>query len=127
MGTTWLRNRRVSSSSNFGGPNSLHSSCPLKKDRPTSSKESTDSPDEKRTKEGAKSTYTAEIDNEVFEALGLGKKIEIVLKKLEKLDVIESCLNQVYTSIASIEATICRIDSEVQVLNEKNPKIGQVC
>ena len=52
----------------------------------------------------------------------LGKKIESVLqelKKLEKLDVIESRLNQVYTSIASIEATVSRIDSEVQVLKEK--------
>ena len=59
-----------------------------KKDRPTSSKESTDSPDEKRTKEEAKSTYTAETDDEVFEALemaeGLGKKIETVLKKIGK-------------------------------------------
>ena len=94
-----------------------------RKDRPTSSKESTHSPDEKRTKEGAESTYTAETDDEVFEALemaeDLGKKIETVLKKLEKLDIIENRLNQVYASIASIEATVCRIDSEVQVLKEK--------
>ena len=97
-----------------------------RKDRSTSSKESTHSPDEKRTKEEGRSTYTVESDDEVFEALemaeDLGKKIESVLqelKKLEKLDVIESRLNQVYTSIASIEATVSRIDSEVQVLKEK--------
>ena len=100
-----------------------------RKDRPTSSKESTHSPDEKRTKEGAESTYTAETDDEVFEALemaeDLGKKIETVLKKLEKLDIIENRLNQVYASIASIEATVCRIDSEVQVLKEKNKKLDK--
>ena len=44
---------------------------------------------------------------------------------LEKLDVIESCLNQVFTSIASIEATVSRIDSEVQVLNEKTQKLDK--
>ena len=103
-----------------------------RKDRSTSSKESTHSPDEKRTKEEGRSTYTVESDDEVFEALemaeDLGKKIESVLqelKKLEKLDVIESRLNQVYTSIASIEATVSRIDSEVQVLKEKTSKLDK--
>ena len=96
----------------------MHFSCPIKeKTNQHLLKESTDSPDEKRAKEGAKSTYTAETDDEVFKALemaeDLGKKTETVLKKMEKLDVILSCLNQVYTSIASIETTISRIDSKV--------------
>ena len=41
-------------------------------------------------------------DNEIFEALNmaedLGKKIEHLLLKLEKLDVIESCLRQEFNS-----------------------------
>ena len=67
---------------------------PKRKDRPitssSSSPEFNNSPDEKRSKPGA---------DEVFEAANmvdaLGVKIEAILK-LEKLDVIESQLNEVH-------------------------------
>ena len=96
---------------------------PLKrKDRPmtssSSSPESNNSPDEKRSKPGA---------DDVFEAVNmvdaLGVKIEAILKKLEKLDVIESQLNEVNTRVANIEETISRLDSEVKVLNNQQKKL----
>ena len=93
-----------------------------RKDRPiyssSSSPEFNNSPDEKRSKSGA---------DEVFEAANmvdaLGVKIKAILKKLEKLDVIESQLNEVHTRMANIEETISRLDSEVKVLNNQQKKL----
>jgi len=51
-------------------------------------------------------------------AEGLGKKLEAVLKKLEKLDTIESRLNQTHTTLASIEKNVSRLDSEVEDLKK---------
>ena len=69
------------------------------------------SPDEKRSR--------AECDK-IFEALdmaeNLGVKIEAILKKLEKLDIIELQLNEVHAKVANIEETVGRLDSEVQDL-----------
>ena len=53
----------------------------------------------------------------------LGVKIETILKKLEKLDIIESQLNEVHTRTAKIEETISRLDSEVKVLNNQQKKL----
>ncbi|KAL9952594.1 hypothetical protein ACROYT_G039865 [Oculina patagonica] len=83
-----------------------------------SNKESNNSPDEKRSKSGA---------DEVFEAINmvdaLGVKIEAILKKLEKLDVIEVQLNDVHTRMANIEETISRLDSEVKVVKNQQKKL----
>ena len=49
-------------------------------------------------------------------AENLGVKIEAILKKLEKLDIIELQLNEVHAKVANIEETVGRLDSEVQDL-----------
>jgi len=95
---------------------------PKRKDTPITSSSSSpqfnNSLDEKRSKSGA---------DEVFEATNmvdaLGVKIEAILKKLEKLDVIESQLNEVHTRMANIEETMSRLDSEVKVLNNQQKKL----
>ena len=95
---------------------------PKRKDRPSPSppslKESNKSPDEKRSR--------AECDK-VLEALdmaeNLGVKIEAILEKLQKLDVIELQLNEVHAKVANIEETVSRLDSEVQVLKTRTKKI----
>ena len=74
------------------------------KNRSKASKHSLPSPDEKNE---VKTHSTALETDEVFEALemveGIGTKLEAVLKKLEKLDTIESRLSQMHTALASIE------------------------
>ena len=95
---------------------------PKRKDRPVPSppsfKGSKKSPDEKRPR--------AECDK-IFEALdmaeNLGVKIEAILKKLEKLDVIELQLNEVHAKVANIEETVSRLDSEVQALKTRTTKL----
>ena len=89
-----------------------------RKNRPVSSpplfKESKKSPDEKPSR--------AEGDK-ILEALdmaeNLGVKVEAILKKLEKLDVIE--LKEVYMKVA-IEETVSRLDSVDQVLKTRITK-----
>jgi cell division protein FtsB len=56
-------------------------------------------------------------------AENLGIKIEVILKKLEKLDVIELQLNEVHAKVANIEETVSRLDSEVQVLKTRTTKL----
>ena len=45
------------------------------------------------------------------------------MKKLEKLDVIESQLNEVHSKIANIEEIVRRLDVEVRVLNTTTKKL----
>ena len=78
---------------------SLFFSMPVKrKARSKSSKDSTPSPDDKKMRTEA-SSVSSQTDDEVFEALNmaedLGKKIEHVLLKLGKLDIIESHLQDI--------------------------------
>ena len=47
----------------------------------------------------------------------LGKKINTCLLKLGKLDIIESCLNKMNSSLANIEHTISHSDVEVKTLS----------
>ena len=92
-----------------------------RKDRSKSSQDSTHSPDDKRTREEADRVLsTSSQTDEVFETLDmaedLGKKIEHVLQKLGKLDIIENRLNEMNTTLASIEHTVSRLDSELKFL-----------
>ena len=48
-----------------------------------------------------------------------------VLKKLEKLDSIESRSSQMHTTLASIEENVSRLDSEVEDLNTKSNQLVQ--
>lgn len=85
---------------------------------PSSSTECNNSPDEKRSKAAV---------NEVLVALNtmeaLDTKIEAILKKLEKLDTIESQLSEVHTRMANIEETVSRLDAEVRVLKSQKKKL----
>ncbi|XP_068675386.1 myosin heavy chain, muscle-like [Montipora foliosa] len=100
-----------------------------RKNRSKGSKDSLPSPDEKKSKdEAAKAHSTASETDEVFQASemaeGLEKKLEAVLKKLEELDTIESRLNQMHTTLASIEENVGRLDSEVEDLKTKSKQLG---
>ena len=50
----------------------------------------------------------------------LGKKIEHVLLKLGKLDIIESRLQEINSTLACIERTVSRLDEEVNNLKVKS-------
>ena len=55
-------------------------------------------------------------------AENLGVKIETILKKLEKLDVIELQLKEVHAKVAS-EDSVSRLDSEIHVLKTRTTKL----
>ena len=44
----------------------------------------------------------------------LGKKIKLVLSKLAKLDIMESCLQEMNSTLANIKQTVSRLDKEVK-------------
>ena len=56
-------------------------------------------------------------------AENLGVKVEAILKKLEKLDVIKLQLKEVCMNVANIKETVSRLDSEVQVLKTRTTKL----
>ena len=61
----------------------------------------------KKSKEANRSTSTSEGEDEVLTALSmaddLGKKVDMILNKLQKLDNIEARLDNLHKSIASLE------------------------
>ena len=63
----------------------------------------------------------------MFEALdmaeNLGVKIEAILKKLEKLDVIELQLKGVHAKVATVEDSVSRLDSEMHVFKSRTTKL----
>ena len=81
----------------------------------------------KKSKDEGKAHLTASETDEVFEALemaeGVGSKLEAVLKKLEKLDTIESRLSQMHTTLASTEENVSRLDSDVKDLKTKSKQL----
>ena len=83
-----------------------------RKNRSKASKASLSSPDKKKSRDEVKVHSTASETDEVFEGLemeeGARTKLQAVLKKLEKLDTIESRLSQMHTTLASIEAVKCK-------------------
>ena len=52
----------------------------------------------------------------------LGVKIEEILKKDIKLNLIELQQNEVHTKVANIKETVSRLDSEIQVLKFRTTK-----
>ena len=56
----------------------------------------------------------------------LGKKIEHVLLRLGKLDVIESRLQEINSTLSNIEPAISRLDEEVKILKVKTNKTDEV-
>ena len=84
------------------------------------------SPNEKRTREDIES---ASETDEVFVARNmaedLGKKLEDVLAKLGKLDIIESRLNEVFTSLSNIEQSISRLENDVKTLKVKTKRLDE--
>ena len=99
------------------------------KTRNKSSKDSTPAADEKKTRTEA-GCFSSQTDDEVFEALNLaedlGKKIEHVLLKLGKLDIIESHLQDINSTLANIEQTVSRLDEEVKILKVKTNDTDEV-
>ena len=55
----------------------------------------------------------------------LGKKLEDVLAKLGKLDIIESRLNEVFTSLSNIEQSINRLENDVKTLKVKTKRLDE--
>ena len=84
------------------------------------------SPDAKRIREDIERTVGE--PEEVFEALTMadsfGKKLEAVLTKLQKLDVIEHRLNVLCTTLSNIE-NINRIDNDVKTLKSKSTELDK--
>ena len=76
-----------------------------RKVRAKSSKDSTPSSDDKKSRKEAGSV-SSQNDDEIFEALNmaedLGKKIEYVLLQLAKLDIIESLLQEINSTLATL-------------------------
>ena len=68
---------------------------------------------------------------EVFEALNmaenLGGKIEEILRKLGKLNIIESQLNEMHAKITNIEETVSRLDREVKSSKNTTKKAEKMC
>ena len=53
-------------------------------------------------------------------AAELGKKLDEVLERLTKLDIIENRLNNLYTTMANIEGSISSLDKDVAELKAKS-------
>ena len=53
-------------------------------------------------------------------AAEFGKKLDEVLKRLTKLDIIENRINNLYTTMANIEGAISSLDKDVAKLKAKS-------
>ena len=56
-------------------------------------------------------------------AENLGVKIEAILIKLVKLDVLDLQLKEVHAKVASIEDSVSRLDSEIHVFKTSTTKL----
>ena len=56
----------------------------------------------------------------------MGDKLDRILKRLEKLGIIERRLDNVYTTMASIEESISKLNRDVKRLDEKTRKIDEL-
>ncbi|KAL9982488.1 hypothetical protein ACROYT_G004537 [Oculina patagonica] len=95
-----------------------------RKGRPTSLSDSAASPEEKRScRESSVSEIRSEMsanDPETLSAVELlSKKMDTVLSKLQKLDNIESRLDNLFKAVSNIEDAVANLDKEVHNLKEK--------
>ncbi|CAH3113507.1 unnamed protein product, partial [Porites lobata] len=81
----------------------------------------------KKSKEANRSTSTSEGEDEVLTALSmaddLGKKVDMILNKLQKLDNTELRLDNLHKSIASLEESFAFLEKDVQNLKDKTEKM----
>ena len=100
-----------------------------RKVRSETSSDSSNSPEEKRSQEAQNKSILSETDDEVLEALEMaedvGKKVDLILAKLSKLDNIESRLENVFELIANIEESVANLDREVKELKRKSKKVDK--
>ena len=57
-------------------------------------------------------------------AADIGKKLDEVLEKLRKLDVIETRLNNLHSVVANIEASISNLNQDVTEMKAKSESTG---
>ena len=99
---------------------------PKRKDRPKSSSSDAFSLEGKKSKEANRSTSTSEAEDEVLTvpsmADDLGKKVDMILNKLQQLDNIEARLDNLHKSIASLQESFAFLERDVQNLKDKTEK-----
>lgn len=95
-----------------------------RKDRPKTVGDYSTSPEDKKSRQTFREEYSNNEDDEALKApsmaADLGKKLDEVLERLFKLDVIESRLNNLYTTMANIEGAISSLDKDVAQLKAKS-------
>ena len=86
--------------------------------------DSSTSPEDKRSRQTFTVEFSDEQDSEAPQAPSmaaeLGKKLDEVLERLTKLDIIENRLNNLYTTMANIEGVISNLDKDVTELKAKS-------
>ena len=102
---------------------------PLKrKDRPESWSSNASSPEEKKAREKNHSALESESEDYMLKALNmadyLGSKVDLILNKLNKLDIIELRLETLNKSVANIEESFAVIEN-LEALKEKTKKTSQ--
>ena len=94
-----------------------------RKGRPKTESGSSTSPEDKRSRQSLSAEYSDNEDDEVLKALSmaadLGKKLDEVLERLTKLDIIENRLNNLYITMANLEGAISSLDKDVAELKVK--------
>ena len=89
-----------------------------RKGRPKTVGDSSTSPEDKKSRQTFGEKYS---NNEALSmAADLGKKLDEVLERLSKLDVIESRLNNLYTTMANKEGAIFSLVKDVAQLKAKS-------
>ena len=95
-----------------------------RKGRPKTESDSSTSPEDKRSRHTFAAEYSDQQDDEVPQAPSmaaeLGKKLDEVLGRLTKLDIIENRLNSLYTTMANIEGAISSLDKDAAELKAKS-------
>ena len=97
---------------------------PLKrKDRPESWSSNASSPEEKKTRE---KNHSAESEDDILKALtmadNLGAKVDLILNKLDSIELRLENLNK---SVANLEESFTIIEKDVDALKEKTKKNSQ--